>query len=99
MESPFPGMDPYLEPHWRSVHHRLITYAGDRLQAALPRRYRVEVEERVFVAGEPDEARNVTADVCVVDQGKPPVPMESEAGAGGIASPVVIELREKGLRP
>ncbi|HBJ33170.1 MAG TPA: hypothetical protein DDZ51_00095 [Planctomycetaceae bacterium] len=27
--SPFPGMDPYLEYHWRSVHHRLITYLGD----------------------------------------------------------------------
>jgi len=26
MKSPFPGMDPYLEQHWRSVHHRLLTY-------------------------------------------------------------------------
>ena len=36
MDSPFPGMDPYLEQHWRSVHHRLITYAGDQLQSGLP---------------------------------------------------------------
>jgi hypothetical protein len=21
MKSPFPGMAPYLEPHWRDVHH------------------------------------------------------------------------------
>ena len=34
MDSPFPGMDPYLEQYWRSVHHRLVTYAGDQLQAA-----------------------------------------------------------------
>ena len=31
MKSPFPGMDPYLEQHWRNVHHRLITYASDQL--------------------------------------------------------------------
>ena len=55
MDSPFPGLDPYLEPHWRSVHQRLITYAGDQLQAVLPRRFRVDVEERVFVAGDLDD--------------------------------------------
>lgn len=48
MSNPFPGMNPYLEQHWRSVHHRLITYAGDRLQATLPSHLRVEIEERVF---------------------------------------------------
>ena len=24
MSSPFPGMDPYLEPFWRDVHHALV---------------------------------------------------------------------------
>jgi hypothetical protein len=24
MNSPFPGMDPYLEPHWLDVHARLV---------------------------------------------------------------------------
>jgi hypothetical protein len=43
-DSPFPGMDPYLEYHWRSVHHRLITYLGDQLQSVLPPAFRVEVE-------------------------------------------------------
>jgi hypothetical protein len=32
MKSPFPGMDPYLELHWRDVHHSLCTYARDALQ-------------------------------------------------------------------
>jgi len=50
-DSPFPGMDPYLEDHWRSVHHRLITYMGDQLQSVLPPAFRVEVEERVFSSG------------------------------------------------
>jgi hypothetical protein len=49
MKSPFPGMDPYLEQHWRDVHHRLITYACDLLQEKMPADLRARVEERVFV--------------------------------------------------
>ena len=36
MKSPFPGMDPYLEKYWHEVHHRLVIYTGDVLQANLP---------------------------------------------------------------
>ncbi len=36
MASPFPGMDPYLESHWRDIHARLIIYACDALQGVLP---------------------------------------------------------------
>ena len=31
MPSPFPGMDPYLESHWRDVHARLIVYISDQM--------------------------------------------------------------------
>src|ERR1700686_2452618 len=48
MPSPFPGMDPYLEAHWRDVHARLIIYASDALQGVLPAALRVRVEERVL---------------------------------------------------
>ena len=48
MPSPFPGMDPYLEAHWRDIHARLITYASDALQGVLPRSLRAHVEERVI---------------------------------------------------
>ena len=51
-ESPFPGMDPYLERFWRDVHHRLVTYAADALQPNLPEDLRARVEERVFVETE-----------------------------------------------
>ncbi len=37
MPSPFPGMDPYLESHWRDVHHSLITYTRAE-QGLAPRR-------------------------------------------------------------
>ena len=49
MPSPFPGMDPYLEAHWRDVHARLIIYASDALQGVLPQSLRARVEERVVL--------------------------------------------------
>ena len=36
MNSPFPGMDPYLERHWGDVHQALVTYIRDQLQPSLP---------------------------------------------------------------
>jgi hypothetical protein len=32
MASPFPGMDPWLELHWRDEHASLIIYIRDQLQ-------------------------------------------------------------------
>src|SRR5213083_1455653 len=49
MSSPFPGMDPYLEAHWRDVHASLIIYARDALQEVLPGELRARVEERVLL--------------------------------------------------
>lgn len=49
MNSPFPGMDPYLEMHWRDVHHRLVTYAADQLQSKLPSDLVARTEEQVYV--------------------------------------------------
>ena len=49
MPSPFPGMDPYLEAHWRDVHARLIIYACDALQGVLPTPLRARVEESVLL--------------------------------------------------
>jgi hypothetical protein len=42
-------MDPYLEAHWRDVHARLVIYACDALQGALPSRLRARVEETVLL--------------------------------------------------
>jgi hypothetical protein len=42
-------MDPYLEAHWRDVHARLVIYASDALQGALPRSLRARVEEIVLL--------------------------------------------------
>src|SRR6266436_4226205 len=49
MPSPFPGMDPYLEVHWRDIHAGLVIYARDALQGVLPRSLRARVEESVLL--------------------------------------------------
>lgn len=51
MRSPFPGMDPWIEhpSMWPDVHQRLITYAGDALQARVGSSYFVAIGERVYV--------------------------------------------------
>jgi hypothetical protein len=94
MKSPFPGMDPYLEDYWREVHHGLITYARDRLQAVMPQDLRARVEQRVFVSADAPETRTIFPDVYVVDHGRPQGP--SSAAAGGtdvgtaVAEPVIV---------
>src|SRR5262245_58921187 len=50
MPSPFPGMDPYLEAHWRDVHAGLVIYARDALQGVHPGGLRVHVGEIVLLA-------------------------------------------------
>src|SRR5262249_44972734 len=92
MPSPFPGMDPYLEAHWRDVHARLIIYASDALQGVLPRGLRARVEEGVLLEtpqGVGDHP--LFPDVRVVeytakrDVGAPP------AGEVAIAEPLLVE--------
>lgn len=68
IRSPFPGMDPYLEQHWRDVHHNLITFIQGDLNEQLPDDLRARVEERVFVESAAASARSVYPDVRVVER-------------------------------
>lgn len=71
MPSPFPGMDPYLESHWRDVHHRLITYASDAIQEALPPDLRARVEERVVLEGQEGMGGWLAPDIRVIQHIRP----------------------------
>lgn len=53
-DNPFPGMNPYLEQHWRDVHTSLMIYVRDQLQAGLPADLWASVEEEVTI----DEAES-----------------------------------------
>jgi len=55
MNSPFPGMDPYLERSWGDVHCRFITAASGVLNCILPADLAARVEERLMV--DPEELK------------------------------------------
>jgi len=65
MNTPFPGMDPYLEHPaiWEGVHARLVVSMANQLQPCLDPRYIATVEERVFIEGPqhriPDEVQEL----------------------------------------
>src|SRR5947209_3708173 len=96
MPSPFPGMDPYLERFWLSVHNQLVTYLSDDLNARLlPPDLRAEMTERVLISS-PDEPyrRRILPDVYVVEN---PAAGAAETGATGgaaggvaVAEPIVL---------
>jgi Protein of unknown function (DUF4058) len=72
MPSPFPGMDPYLECHWRDVHSSLVIYIRDAVQDFLPADLRARVEERVVLETPEGWANPLFPDVRVID-GRPQV--------------------------
>jgi hypothetical protein len=75
MESPFPGMDPYLEHPslWPDVHNRLIAALADDLSERVAPRYYVGLERRTYLlkaddlvfVGRPDIAVASAAEVSV----------------------------------
>jgi hypothetical protein len=94
MENPFPGMNPYLERHWRDVHHRVVTYACDQLAARLPNDLRARIDERVFVREEGELRYEVYPDVRVVER---PFFEAGARPAGGLmaAEPLVVEIESE----
>lgn len=97
MNSPFPGMDAYLESHWLDVHHRLVTYACDQLQVFLPRDLLARVEERVMVEPDDSPSRGIHPDVRVVEHQAPKGIPETGgvAVAEEVEAPALIELDDE----
>lgn len=92
-KSPFPGMDPYLERHWRDVHAQLIVYAREALQTRLPRELRARIEERVLIES-PIHERGVYPDLRIEERRRPspPSPSPGSATMAAVAEPVVVPL-------
>ncbi len=88
--SPFPGMDPYLEDHWRDVHTSLMTYIRDQIQEQLPFDLVARVEESVSVDADGDEGRLVAPDVSIVEDGDVASFGFSSASAVALAEPLMV---------
>src|SRR4051812_6345261 len=96
MNSPFPGMDPYLEQHWGDVHQAFITYLRDAIQLRLPGDLRARMQERVYIEL-PDEGRHESyPDVRVFEYPRREPGTGEVADPGGpavaVAEPVLVDL-------
>jgi len=93
MPSPFPGMDPHLEDPglWRDVHSRLIDVTSELLLAQLRPRYFVQIEERIYLADETDEGRDVIVPDIHIKQVQP-TPSGKTQARGGVAVAPGIEV-------
>jgi hypothetical protein len=91
--NPFPGMNPYLERHWRDVHASLIVYMREALQSQLPDGLVARIEERVYV-DYPRESitRLIYPDIRVSDL-RQPVPSSSAGTATAVLEAVDISTR------
>ena len=67
--SPFPGLDPYLEPFWSGVHTAMVAIFRNQIQGQLPEGLWADVEETVTVSGDENDGLLLRPDVGVFDQG------------------------------
>lgn len=94
MPCPFPGMDPYLEHPglWPDVHHGLIEALRDALAPVLRPRYRVAIEQRVYVADIEGPFFFGRPDVSVLGAKPLAKPAASTLAPIAVAEPVPVEV-------
>src|SRR2546423_7786011 len=90
MQSPFPGMDPYLERHWSDVHARLIYLACNEINRQLGGDLRARMGERVVVEQDFDPIRSIYPDVRVFEHGVGQRAVAAAARDVALAEPLVI---------
>jgi len=88
-------MDPYLEQHWRDVHHRLVTYASDQLRPWLPKSLRARVEERVYVESDHSAERSLYPDIRVIERRKSVRARAAIEGGVVIAEPLLVDVGDE----
>jgi hypothetical protein len=95
MESPFPGMDPYLERFWNDVHARLVTYACDQLQERLPADLIARIQARVYVETPEGPGKSVHPDVRVLERGRGHSTAPTSLDGIAVADPEIVVLSQE----
>jgi Protein of unknown function (DUF4058) len=96
METPFPGMDPYLEHPalWHGFHTRLIVALANLLKPQIRPRYVASVEDRVFIE---NAGQDRVSDVWVQETGQGHRAPTVHPGTS-IATPLVVEVQQLEIR-
>jgi Protein of unknown function (DUF4058) len=91
IQSPFPGMDPYLEAPsiWPDVHTRLMNIVAEQLTPLLAPKYLAELETQVVIDRMEDDLQVVLPDVSVT---RPEVSAEAPS-AVAVAPPAPVRIR------
>ena len=85
MESPFPGMDPWLEGHvWPDVHHGLAFVFKEQLVAKVVPKYFVRVETYTVEDTTPQEEVGIMYPDVEILKKQPEPHRPTKQGAGGI---------------
>ncbi len=98
MKSPFPGMDPYLEPRWLDVHSRLNIYASDAINPLLPPGLLARSEERAIVASDEADVRDIGPDVSVFERGLAEPTWDSGGVQTAVAEAVCVHLPKREIK-
>ena len=92
MPSPFPGMDPYLEPHWRDIHSSLITECRRHLNRSLPEGLVARSEERIAIDADGDVIQRYGPDSFVTESPGRRRSWDEEDGGGlMLDAPIVVD--------
>jgi hypothetical protein len=86
VRSPFPGMDPYLEPYWGDVHSAMASYIRDELNPKLPEDLVARTEVYVGLYVDENKAGGFYPDVSITE-----TESESEPAVAGGAGVAVVE--------
>lgn len=87
MKNPFPGMNPYMEQFWRSVHASMIIYGRDMLNEALPAGLLAVADERLYVELPDVYERTIYPDIRVARHKAVPEYQSPERASTATAAP------------
>ena len=87
MNSPFPGMDPYIEScgMWEDFHADLLSEIKASLANSIPNRYLVRMGERAYVVLMPPDEAGVTRHMAQGDVSILQASSERTEGSGAVA--------------
>src|SRR5437667_116036 len=85
MQSPFPGVDPYIEACglWEGFHNRLISKIDETLAHILPRGYTIDTATRSYIVLMGDEGKDehlAKPDVAVIEPASRKKPRKKKSG-------------------
>jgi Protein of unknown function (DUF4058) len=97
MQSPFPGMDPYLEHPalWPDVHNRLIAALADDLSERVAPRYYVGLERRTYLLKADDLVFVGRPDLAMAPASGPPVVAPQPATTSTLVLEVDVPMQDE----